>query len=302
MKKRNPAILNVAAGVVLGFFMTVPLAFKHLEGKRAAPVYFQAPALPEQMSFAGEKVPLERWDIKERFDRELLPNYFNPSNVLYLIKMSNRYFPIISERLKAAGVPDDFKYLCIAESNLVSNARSRAGAVGFWQFMDRTAPGYGMRVNTEVDDRHEIERSTDAACRYLKQAYKQFGSWTAAAASFNCGQGGYRNQASFQGTTNYYDLYLPNESTRYIFRILTFKHLLENASDLGFAVRAEEKYGAVPSRTITVKASIPNLVTFAHENGTTYQKLRLLNPWLRGKSLTVTGGKTYELKLPAVLY
>src|SRR6478672_3898040 len=223
MKKSNPAILNVAAGVVLGFLLAVPLALKKLEGKRAAPAYFQAPALPEQMAFAGEKVPLERWDVKERFDRELLLDYYNPANVLFIIKMSNRYFPIISQRLKAAGVPYDFKYLCMAESNLLVTARSRSGAVGFWQFMDGTAPGYGLRVNREIDDRHDIERSTDAACRYLKQAYAQFGSWTAAAASYNCGKGGYSSQAGFQGTTNYYDLYLADETGRYIFRILTFK-------------------------------------------------------------------------------
>jgi hypothetical protein len=251
------------------------------------------------MSFAGEAVPLDRWDVRERFDRELLLNYYNPANVLFLVKMSNRYFPIISERLKAAGVPDDFKYLCVAESNLVGGAVSKSGAVGFWQFMNNTAPGYGLRTSSEVDDRHDIERSTDAACAYLKRAYAKYQSWTAAAASYNCGQGGYSSQAAFQGTTDYYNLYLPEETNRYIFRILTFKHLLQNATSLGFVVKEEERYPAIPVRTVSVSTSIPNLARFAQVNGTTYKMLRQLNPWIKGRSLTVRSGTTHIIKLPA---
>jgi membrane-bound lytic murein transglycosylase D len=297
MKNGNPAVLNVAAGVVLGLFLAVPFAFRQIEHNRNTIVY-QPPALPEQIAFAGEPVPMTRWDVQERFDRELLINYHRPGTVLFLLKLSNRYFPIISERLKAAGVPDDFKYLCVAESNLVGGARSRSGAIGFWQFMSGTAPGYGLQVTSEVDFRRDIERSTDAACKYLKNAYQKFGSWTAAAASYNCGMGGYNRQATFQGTTNYYDLVLPEETSRYLFRILTFKHLLQNASSLGFELKDEEKYSAIPFRTITIKASIPNLAAFARENGTTYLMLRQLNPWLRGRTLTVRNGHSYKIKLP----
>lgn len=297
MKQRNASLLNIAAGVMLGLFLAVPFAFKQAE-KEAPQLTFQAPAIPEQLSFAGEPVPLSRWDVRERFDRELLINYYNPGNVLFLIKMANRYFPLISERLKAAGVPDDFKYLCVAESTLIGNARSSAGAVGFWQFLNSTAPGYGLRVTGEIDERQDIESATDAACIYLKRAYEKFGNWTAAAASYNCGQGGYNGQATYQGTNNYYDLLLPEETNRYIFRILTFKHLLENAPTLGFVVKEEEKYAAVPARTITVTASIPNLAQFARANGTTYKMLRQLNPELRGRSLTVRSGSSYILKLP----
>jgi membrane-bound lytic murein transglycosylase D len=296
MKTGNSPVLNVAAGLVLGLFLAVPFAFKQVEKKE--PTTFQPPALPQQMSFAGESVPLDRWDVRERFDRELLINYYNPGNVLFLIKTSNRYFPVISERLKAAGVPDDFKYLCVAESTLIGNARSSAGAVGFWQFMNGTAPGYGLKVNSEIDERQAVENSTDAACQYLKRAYQKFGSWTAAAASYNCGQGGYSGQATYQGTNHYYDLYLPEETNRYIFRILTFKHLLENASELGFVVKEDEKYASVPFRTVTVSASIPNLARFARANGTTYKMLRQLNPELRGRSLTLRSGSSYVLKLP----
>jgi hypothetical protein len=272
MQKKMPVVFNLAAGLVLGVFLAVPLGFTNKERFNKEPVTYHPP---------------------------VLLNYYNPANVLFLIKMSNRYFPIISERLKAAGVPDDFKYLCVAESNLVGNAISRSGAVGFWQFMNNTAPGYGLQTNSEVDDRHEIERSTDAACAYLKRAFAKYQSWTAAAASYNCGQGGYSNQAAFQGTMNYYDLYLPEETNRYIFRILTFKHLLENAATLGFIVKDEEKYPAIPYRTVTVSATIPNLALFAKEAGTTYKMLRQLNPWLKGRSLTVRNGTTYKIKLPA---
>ena len=260
---------------------------------------WRPPVLPSQLSFAGENVPLERWDVKERLDRELLLNSYSQANIIFLLKMSNRYFPVISERLKANGVPDDFKYLCIAESNLLSGAVSRSGATGFWQFMDGTAPGYRLTANSLIDERMDIEKSTDAACQYLKSAYVKFGTWTGAAASYNCGMGGYNGQATFQQTMNYYDLHLPEETNRYIFRILAFKHILENSSVLGFKVSPDELYHEVPHRTVTVSSSIANLAQWAIDNGTTYKVLRLMNPWIRGRSITVSGGKSYVVKLPA---
>lgn len=301
MKAKSSVVLNIGIGIFLGLVFALPLSFTEKKSsKNSEPeIKYFAPALPAEFSFAGEKVPLQRWDVQERFDRELLFNFYNKANILFLMKLANRYFPIISERLKANGVPDDFKYLCVAESNLLSGARSSVGATGFWQFMNGTAPGYGLEVNSQVDFRHDIITSTDAACKYLKQAYAKFGNWTAAAASYNCGQGGYNGQATFQGTMNYYDLLLPEETNRYIFRILTFKHLMENADELGFVLKDEDKYGQVPYRTITVDSSIPNLAQFAKEQGTTYKMLRQMNPWLRDRSLTVRKGKTYTIKLPA---
>jgi hypothetical protein len=177
-------------------------------------------------------------------------------------------------------------------------AVSKSGAVGYWQFLNGTAPGYGLEVSNDVDQRQDLERSTDAACKYLKQAYSKFGNWTAAAASYNCGMGGYSSAANFQRTNNYYDLQLPEETNKYIFRILTFKYLLENAQSLGFNVSEEEKYDAVPFKTITVSTTIPDLAKFAIDNGTTYKMLRNLNPWLKGKSLAVAKGATYVIKLP----
>jgi membrane-bound lytic murein transglycosylase D len=260
---------------------------------------WKPPALPSELSFAGEKVPLERWDVKERLDRELLFNSYNHANIIYLLKLSNRYFPAISERLKANGVPDDFKYLCIAESNLLAGAVSRVGATGFWQFMGGTAPGYGLTANASVDERMDVVKSTDAASKYLKTAYAKFGTWTAAAASYNCGMGGYNGQATYQQTNYYYDLHLPEETNRYLFRILAFKHILENSDALGFRVKEEDLYGEVPYKTVTVTSSIANLAQFAIDNGTTYKVLRLMNPWIRGRSLPVSGGRSYEIKLPA---
>lgn len=258
---------------------------------------YTAPPLPEAMSFAGEAVPLERWEIKEQLDRELTYNYFQPQNVVYIMKLAERYFPQIEAVLQANNIPDDFKYLCVAESNL-QNLISKVGATGFWQFMSGTAPGYNLEVSGTVDERYNFIKSTEAACKYLKQAYQKFGSWTAAAASYNCGMGGYNQRATQQGTKNYYDLVLPEETNRYIFRILTFKHLLSNAKELGYDISNSYRYTDLKTKTITVSQSIPNLVSFAKQNGTTYKVLKTLNPWLRGNSLSAKAGKTYSLLIP----
>ena len=290
--------MNLVGSILLLLFLFIQFSF--IDHKKDEPDANKVspPELPAEINFSGEKVPLERWDVKERLDREMLINYYGHANILFLMKMSNRYFPIISERLKANGVPDDFKYLCVAESNLVSTAISPSKAVSFWQFLGGTAPGFGLRVNSEVDERYNIEKATDAACRYLKQAYSKFGSWTAAAASYNCGQAGYNNRAIQQRTKNYYDLLLPEETNRYMFRILAFKHLLENAEGLGFELKEEEKYQPIQFRLVEVKSSINNLTQFAIDNGTTYKMLQLMNPWLRGRSLTASSANNYQLKLP----
>lgn len=259
---------------------------------------YQPPPLPDTLQFAGEAVPLERADIREQLDREVLFNYYLPNNILYIIKLAHRYFPMLEERLQANGVPDDMKYLCVAESNL-QQAVSRVGAAGFWQFMPGTAPGYGLEVNAFVDERYHIEKATDAACQYLKAAYAQFGSWTAAAASYNCGQGGFQSQATFQRTRNYYDLMLPEETNRYVFRILTFKYFITQAESLGFLVPPGEAYPVLAVKKHPVTENIPNLAAFALEQGTTYKTLKMYNPWLRGRSLPAKKGKTYILHLPA---
>ncbi len=255
--------------------------------------------MPKNMSFAGERVPLNKWEVRERMDRELLMNYYMHGTTLYNIKNSTRYFPLIEERLKANGVPDDFKYLCIAESAL-QHVVSPAGAASFWQFLKTTAPAYGLEVSDDVDERYNVLKATDAACMYFKQAYTKFGSWTAAAASYNCGQAGYNDFATFQGSMNYYDIALPEETARYIFRILAFKQLIGEASRYGYLVPATDGYKPLPTRTVTVTNSIASLSDFAKENNSTYKILKLYNPWLRTRKLTVKPGKSYVIDLPPV--
>ena len=296
MKYYQKPFLQFVAGIFVGILLLAQFAFKK---DNHSPVNeWHIPEIPESISFAGEEVPLKRWEIKERFDRELLIIYYQTSTIIYLNKLANRYFPIIEERLKANGVPEDFKYLCVAESNL-QNAISRVGATGFWQFMSYTGPGYNLEIGKDVDERYHIMKSTDAACKYLKQAYAKFGSWTAAAASYNCGMGGYQRQAGIQYTKNYYDLLLPEETNRYMFRILSFKHLLENSEKLGFNVQDEDLYQPHSTRTVQVNQTIPDLARYAIDHGTTYKMLKILNPWLRSTTLIVKPGKTYVIHLPS---
>lgn len=299
MKNLPNHLAALLSGALIALLICGQLAFRDKEhGSAEEKMQTGFSIIPDSIDFAGEPVPLHRWDVKERFDRELLINLENRYNVLMVTKLAGRYFPVIEERLRANGVPNDFKYVCAAESTLIPNAISKAGAVGFWQFMPGTAPSYDLKVNQEVDYRNDLIRATDAACLYFRQAYARFGSWTAAAASYNCGMGGYGTQANFQQSMNYYDLLLPEETNRYIFRILTFKHLLRNAKSLGLDLPAKEVYQPVPYREIRVNSTIADLAAFAIAQGTNYKELRLLNPWLKGRSLTVSGGASYVLKLP----
>ncbi|WP_207496405.1 lytic transglycosylase domain-containing protein [Aridibaculum aurantiacum] len=304
MTSSTRQVIIFVLGMIAGIFLISQLAFR--EDKRkpedekteaAAAKAITPPKVPKQMTLFGEKVPLERQEIREAFDRELIYNYYNEGHILYILKLADRYFPQIEATLKAHGVPDDFKYLCVAESNL-QNLVSRVGASGFWQFMKETAPGYNLEVNENTDERYHVEKSTEAACKYLKAAYAKFGNWTAAAASYNCGMGGYNGAATFQRTMNYYDLLLPEETNKYIFRILAFKQILGNANSLGFQLSKDDLYGQFPTKTVTVNGSISNLVQWAADRGTNYKMVKKLNPWIRGRTLVAKPGKTYEIKLP----
>lgn len=257
-----------------------------------------APQVPKNMSFAGEKVPLDRFEIKERLDRELLVNYYAHGGTLYVLKLSTRVFPTIEKILKQNGVPDDFKYLCVAESSL-QNPTSPAGAVGYWQFMTATGKQYGLTINDEIDERYHLEKSTQAACKYLQAAYAKFGSWTAAAASYNCGSGSFSGQSTFQMSSNYYDLLLPEETNRYVFRILALKQIISNAANYGFILTDEDTYKPIPFVNETVTGSIDNLAQYAINKGTNYKMLKLMNPWLRDRKLTVRAGDSFVVQLPA---
>lgn len=284
-------------GLAIGLLVITLMASRKGEELPAVPAQFSVPVLPDNLSFCGEEVPLQDRSVSEKLEREVLYNFYQPHQILYIIKLSRRYFPLIEERLKVNGVPADMKYLCVAESNL-QNAISKVGATGFWQFMKGTAPGFGLEVNAEVDERYHVEKSTDAACKYLKAAYARFGSWTAAAASYNCGQGGFSSRASFQKTSVYYDLALPDETSKYVFRILTFKYFLENAPGLGFNVAEEEGYHPITFRKVAVQGTVENLTSFAASHSISYKTLVEHNPWIRGRKLTNPSKKKYEFLIP----
>lgn len=256
-----------------------------------------APELPKSISFAGEAAPLDRWEVRERLDRELLVNYYMHGSLLYIMKLTTRYFPLIEARLRANGIPDDFKYLCVAESSL-QHLTSSAGAQSFWQFLGGTGTQFGLEIDDDVDERYHVEKATDAACRYFRQAYEKFGSWTAAAASYNCGMGGYNSHATFQGSMNFYDIILPEETNRYIFRILALKYLISGAKAAGYIVQTQDAYKPFDTRAVAVTESIPNLAEWAKQQGTSYKYLKILNPWLRARSLSVKAGKSYSIEVP----
>lgn len=253
---------------------------------------------PHDLDFAGEKIPLEDIDIRERLDKELVINTYYHSQTFFVLKKSKRWFPIIEPILKEEGVPDDFKYLAVIESNL-DNVVSPAGASGVWQFMKSTGLNYDLEINAFVDERYNIEKSTRAACKYLKQSYAYFKSWTLAAASYNMGTGGIQTTLKEQNVSNYYDLYLNQETARYVFRIAAMKAIFESPESYGFNVRPKDYYEPYQTQTIEVDSTIGNLNTFAQEKGFNLKIIKLLNPWLRDKSLPNKTRKKYSILLPA---
>lgn len=254
--------------------------------------------LPEKLSFCGEDVPLERLDVRERLDRELLVNTYWQSNTLLAHKRANRWFPLIEEVLEREGVPDDMKYLAVIESGL-TNVISPAGATGYWQFMKESATTYGLTVNEEVDERYHMEKSTEAACKYLKASYAKYGSWALAAASYNLGQGGVDKQLGRQKRSNYFDLLLNEETARYVYRMMAMKEIIRDPERYGFHLRKKDLYPPYVTRTIEVNTPIADLADFALAQNTDYKTLKLLNPWLRDNKLTNREGRTYRLLLPA---
>lgn len=256
-----------------------------------------SPVLPDTLSFAGERVPLEIYYVHEGLDREVMVNMYWQSNMLLWIKRANRYFPIIEPILKANGVPDDFKYLCVIESGLL-NVTSPAKASGYWQFLSSTGKSYGLEINSEIDMRNHIEQSTEAACKFLKELRSSLGSWTNAAAAYNCGAGGLRSRLNAQGVQSYYDVRLNTETTRYIYRILAAKLIMQHPQEYGFYVRQCDLYPPIPYRTAELKGQNVDLYQFAKDHNTTYKMLRELNPWLTTTKLTNKNNKTYTVKLP----
>ena len=252
---------------------------------------------PEELNFAGEEIPIQSPEIWERLDKELLKNTYWQSSTMLFFKKANKYFPIIEPILKKNNIPNDFKYLALIESGL-DNIVSPAGAAGFWQILKGTALEYGLEVNSEIDERYNLEKSTEVACAYLQEAYDKFGNWTMAAASYNMGKNGARRNIEKQGTNNYYNLHLNSETARYVFRIIAVKEIMENPKKYGFIFRTKDLYVMSEYKTLEVDSTIANLSDFAKIQGVNYKLLKQFNPWLRVSSLPDKSRKKYVLKIP----
>lgn len=254
--------------------------------------------LPDNVTFAGEKMPLDNFDTRESLERELLISAYRHSSTILIIKRANRYLPMIEKILKKNNIPDDFKYLAAAESEY-SNMISPVGATGFWQIMPETGKEEGMEINTVVDERYNVERSTQFACEYFLKSYEKYGNWTLTAASYNGGRAGVDDQIEIQKQNNYYDLLLSEETARYIFRAVAYKLVITDPAAYGFNIGKEDLYPEMKYYEVKVDTAITDFTIFSEKFGTNYKMLKLLNPWLRKPFLTPKPNKEYLIKIPS---
>jgi len=256
-----------------------------------------SPPVPERLDFCGERVPLEDFDVYERIDREFLVNTYWHSAMLLYIKRANRWFPVIDPIIRKNGIPDDFKYMAVAESGL-SNSISTEGATGFWQFMAPAAKKYGLEINSEIDERYNVQKSTQAACDYLKEAYIKFKTWTLTAASYNNGMNGIESQIGRQRTKNYYNMFLNEETYRFISRIVTIKEIMKDPHKYGFYFSKNDLYPPFDTYEVKINSPVNDFSVFAKEHKVNYKILKIFNPWLRDSSLRDKGRRTYIIQLP----
>ena len=297
MKKSKAYISIIIVILISGFLIfAIPGDTKDKLMHEGTAMYF-----PTAVDFAEESAPLKVTDVKERLDREILINANLHSTTTLIIKRANRVFPIIEPILQKYNVPDDFKYLAVIESGL-TNAVSSAGARGVWQFMPDTAKEKGMEVNEIVDERYHLEKSTEAACKYLLSAKEKFGTWTLAAASYNGGMSGISKKIEEQKVTNYYDLALTEETSRYVFRILALKEIMKQPAKYGFSIFSSDLYSQIPTKKIEIDSTINDLTSFAMSQGINYKILKIHNPWLRDKKLLNPTKKKYEIEIPTEGY
>ncbi len=291
---KNARIFILSA---LLFFVSMPIGATEAIPTEN-PSDYSTPTVPQKVTFCGKSINLTRFDRHERMDRELLAFTYMHSTSIQMIKKANRYFPIVEPILKANGIPDDFKYLMVIESNLNPNARSSAGAAGLWQFMQTTGREYGLEVNKNIDERYHVEKATVAACKYLKDAYEKYQDWVAVAASYNAGQARISSQLEKQQVSDMLDLFLVEETARYVYRIIAAKIMFANPSAFGFRLKAADLYMPIPYKEITVTTGISNLAEWAKKQGITYALLKNMNPWLRDNFLQNVSQRTYVLKIP----
>jgi hypothetical protein len=255
------------------------------------------PEVPNKINFAGESAPLDLIYVAEKLDREFLINTYWHNSTILLIKRSNRWFPLIEPILKRNNIPNDFKYLALIESGLM-NVKSPAGAAGYWQFLEKTGREYGLEVNKEVDERYHVEKATQAACDYLNDSFEEFQDWTLVAAAYNAGNKRIKEAIEKQNTSNYYELYLNEETSRYLYRILAIKTIYEHPTKYGFYLREADLYPQIATTSIEIDSTIPDLVLFAKNNNINYRVLKEFNPWLKADQLPDESGKTYFIKIP----
>jgi membrane-bound lytic murein transglycosylase D len=302
----NNRTLQSAKIVILSLIVigSIALGFKGFSNTHQADTFvndtvvsIQTIKLPESVMFAGEKMPLENFDTWESLEREILISAYRHSSTILIIKRANRYLPMIEKVLEKNNLPDDLKYLVAAESEF-SNLISPAGATGFWQIMVETGKEEGMEINTVVDERYDVERSTQFACDYLKKSFERYGNWTLAAASYNGGRAGIDEQIKIQKQNNYYDLLLNEETARYIFRVVAYKLIINDPVRYGFNLTEEDLYPELKYYEVKVDTAVTDFSVFAEKFGTNYKMLKYLNPWLRKPYLTPKPYKEYSIKIP----
>jgi membrane-bound lytic murein transglycosylase D len=308
MKNKRPHIYYFFTGVISAsailfvfiilYFINNTATASNLTGEDFPQGYkIVSPEIPDYLEFSGERIPTENFEVYERMDREFLANTYWHSATILAIKRANRWFPVIEPILKKNNIPDDFKYLSIAESNL-ENVVSPAGATGFWQFMEAAGEKYGLEINDLVDERYNVEKSTEAACKYLKDSYDMFGSWISAAASYNMGQENTTLQRERQKATNYFNLVLNSETSRFVARIVSLKYILQDPEKYGFDIKGEDLYKPLSYYETTLDSSVTNFPDYAKSYGINYFILKMYNPWLRDNYLKNKSRKVYTIKLP----
>jgi len=309
MKNNKPRPYYFLAGFLAAFILLITVLLislngiisvaENAEGEEFPQGYkIVSPEIPNYLEFAGERIPTENFEVFERMDREFISNTYFHSATILALKRATRWFPVIEPILKKNNIPDDFKYLCVAESNM-ENVVSPAGATGFWQFMKEAGEKYGLEINSLVDERYDVWKSTEAACKYLKDSYEMFGTWILSAASYNMGQDGITLQIERQKADKYFNLVLNSETSRFVARIVALKYILQNPELYGFEINDDEKYQPLEYYEVKLDSSVSDFADYAHSIGVNYFILKMYNPWLRDNYLNNKTRQIYMIKLPS---